>query len=84
MKHMKQRDAFDGMPKVMPKDYWQPEDIGLVEETDGFPLPPVDDEGKSLDYVWVPSQSLRTLSAACERMSYALVGAEVSFVQTHA
>lgn len=62
----------------MPKDYWQPEDIGHIEETEGFPLPPVDADGKNLDYVWVPSKSLRSLSAACKRMSEALVGGEVS------
>lgn len=61
----------------MPKDYWQPEDIGHIEETEGFPLPPVDADGKNLDYVWVPSKSLRALSAACKRMSAALVGGEV-------
>lgn len=62
----------------MPKDYWQPEDNGHIEETEGFPLPPVDADGKNLDYVWVPSKSLRALSAACKRMSEALVGGEVS------
>lgn len=61
----------------MPKDYWQPEDNGHIEETEGFPLPPVDADGKSLDYVWVPSKSLRALSAACKRLSEALVGGEV-------
>lgn len=61
----------------MPKDYWQPEDNGHIEETEGFPLPPVDADGKNLDYVWVPSKSLRALSAACKRMSEALVGGEV-------
>lgn len=62
----------------MPKDYWQPEDLGYIEETEGFPLPPVDAEGKSLDYMWVQSASLRALSAACKRMSSALGGGEVS------
>lgn len=63
--------------QVMPKDYWQPEDLGHIEETEGFPLPPVDAEGKYLDYVWLPSTSLRALSAACKRMSNTLVGGEV-------
>lgn len=67
----------DDHQKAMPKDYWQPEDVGRIEETEGFPLPPVDAEGKNLDYVWVPSKSLSALSAACKRMSGALVGAEV-------
>lgn len=62
----------------MPKDYWQPEDVGRIEETEGFPLPPVDAEGKTLDYVWIPSDSLRSLSTACERLSKALVEPEVS------
>lgn len=61
----------------MPKDYWQPEDIGQIEENEGFPLPPVDADGKNMDYIWVPSKSLRALSAACKRMSEALVGGEV-------
>ena len=61
----------------MPKDYWQPEDVGHVEETEGVPLPPVDDEGKPLEYVWVPSKSLTALSTACKRMSEALVEVEV-------
>lgn len=61
----------------MPKDYWQPEDNGYIEETEGFPLPPVDADGKNVNYVWVPSKSLRALSAACKRMSEALVGGEV-------
>eukprot|EP00903_Cladosiphon_okamuranus_P010377 g9816.t1 len=74
--------AITGFPNVrmpidpMPKDYWQPEDNGHIEETEGFPLPPVDADGKNLDYVWVPSKSLRALSAACKRMSEALVGGE--------
>eukprot|EP00752_Nemacystus_decipiens_P010334 g9206.t1 len=74
--------AITGFPTVrlpidpMPKDYWQPEDNGHIEETEGFPLPPVDADGKTLDYVWVPSKSLRALSAACKRMSEALVGGE--------
>lgn len=62
----------------MPKDYWQPEDVGHVEETKEFPLPPVDTEGKTLDYVWISSDSLRSLSAACDRLSTALVDPEVS------
>lgn len=67
----------------MPKDYWQLEDLGHIEETEGFPLPPVDAEGKPLEYVWVPSKSLRALSAACKRMSDALVGAEVKQERRH-
>ncbi|CAM9680697.1 unnamed protein product [Ectocarpus sp. 6 AP-2014] len=74
--------AILGFPTVrlpidpMPKDYWQPEDIGHIEENEGFPLPPVDADGKNMEYVWVPSKSLRALSAACKRMSEALVGGE--------
>ncbi|CAM9617948.1 unnamed protein product [Ectocarpus sp. 12 AP-2014] len=74
--------AILGFPTVrlpidpMPKDYWQPEDFGHIEENEGFPLPPVDAEGKNMDYVWVPSKSLRALSSACKRMSEALVGGE--------
>lgn len=67
----------------MPKDYWQPEDNGHIEETEGFPLPPVDIEGKNLEYVWVASQSLKALSAACKRMSDALVGGEVCAATRH-
>lgn len=63
--------------QVMPKDYWQPEDLGHIEETDGFPLPPTDEEGKALNYIWIPSDSLRALSGACKRMVDALSGAEV-------
>eukprot|EP00904_Undaria_pinnatifida_P010304 jgi/Undpi1/6403/HiC_scaffold_20.g08884.m1 len=74
--------AIEGFPRVrlpievMPKDYWQPEDVGHVQETEGFPLPPVDEEGKALEYVWVPSESLTALSTACKRMSEALVEVE--------
>ncbi|CAM9671003.1 unnamed protein product, partial [Discosporangium mesarthrocarpum] len=60
----------------MPKDYWQEEDTGHIKETEGFPLPPVDEEGKPLDYVWVPSTSLHSLTDACNRMSSALEAAE--------
>lgn len=66
----------------MPKDYWQPEDLGHIQETDGFPLPPTDEEGKTLDYIWIPSDSLRTLSGACKRMVNALSGAEVKKQRT--
>lgn len=61
----------------MPKDYWQPEDLGYIDETEGFPLPPSDEEGKPLDYIWISSRSLRTLAAACKRMADALTGSEV-------
>ncbi|CAM9642038.1 unnamed protein product [Choristocarpus tenellus] len=61
----------------MPKDYWKEEDTGHVEETEGFPLPPVDDEGKPLDYIWIQSKSFRELSAACKNMGAALTAAEV-------
>lgn len=62
---------------MIPKDYWQPEDVGFIEETDGYPLPPSDEGGRPLEYIWIPSKSLRELSTACKRMAEALVGGEV-------
>lgn len=50
-----------------PADYWGPEDLGSIEETAEYPLPP---EGG--DYVWIPSSILGTYREAALRAERAL------------
>jgi hypothetical protein len=57
----------------------QAQDCGHLQENEGLPLPPAE-AGR---YVWIPSQSLQSLSASIERITAALVststGAQARF-----
>mmetsp|Transcript_17727 Transcript_17727/g.41591 ORF Transcript_17727/g.41591 Transcript_17727/m.41591 type:complete len:537 (-) Transcript_17727:129-1739(-) len=56
-----------------PKDYWDLEqDVGHIEETEEFPLPPAESEV----YIWVPSPSLKSVRASYERLAAAQKGGE--------
>jgi len=57
------------------KEYWQEEDTGAIEETREWPLPP-EETGQ---YIWNPSDSLKLLRDACERLETALKGSEGCF-----
>ena len=54
-----------------PPDYWQPCDLGYMEETEEFPLPP---EGG--EYIWVPSAAYTRVRVCLERLKNCLVGIE--------
>lgn len=56
-----------------PADYWQPCDVGHIEETEEFPLPP---EGG--DYIWQPSAAHTRVKTSLDRLKKCLVGIENS------
>lgn len=56
-----------------PADYWQPCDIGHIQETTDFPLPP---EGG--EYIWEPSAAYTRVKNSLERLKASLVGIEDS------
>jgi len=56
-----------------PKDYWEEQDQGAIEDDyEDFPLPPPDTN----EYVWKPSKSLGLLRAAMEAIDAAMTEAE--------
>eukprot|EP00611_Tribonema_gayanum_P029528 TRINITY_DN7926_c0_g2_i1.p3 TRINITY_DN7926_c0_g2~~TRINITY_DN7926_c0_g2_i1.p3 ORF type:complete len:115 (+),score=59.53 TRINITY_DN7926_c0_g2_i1:2-346(+) len=46
--------------------------MGRVQETEGFPLPPKNEDGSDADYVWVPAPALQKLRAAHGRLELAV------------
>ena len=56
-----------------PVDYWQPCDVGHIEETADYPLPP---EGG--EYIWEPSAAHTRVRTSLERLKKCLVGIENS------
>lgn len=57
----------------LPVGYWQECDIGMIIETEGYPLPPVDNNG---EYQWQPSESYSNMKTAIERLRSSMQGAE--------
>ena len=53
--------------------YWEDCDVGKIEETDEYPLPPADNNG---EYNWIPSESFTLLKNAIETLRESLVGAD--------
>jgi hypothetical protein len=56
-----------------PADYWQPCDLGHIEESEEFPLPP---EGG--EYLWHPSDAHSRVKLSLDRLKKCLVGIENS------
>lgn len=71
--------AIAAMPSVRlpienpPPDYWTAEDTGKIEETEGYPAPPADNNG---EYKWQHAQTYIALTAAIERLSASYTGSE--------
>lgn len=76
------QEAIDNLPKpklplpdIAPKQaksYWNEEDIGHIEETENYPLPPPGNEG----YVWIKSESLQCLENALNDLRQSVKEAE--------
>mmetsp|Transcript_13271 Transcript_13271/g.17494 ORF Transcript_13271/g.17494 Transcript_13271/m.17494 type:complete len:529 (-) Transcript_13271:993-2579(-) len=66
--------SMGGFPEVRvpieeaPKDYYQPSDVGHIMVDDHYPLPPPD----TGEYVWIPSESLKSFRAAHDRLAAAV------------
>lgn len=86
---MKRLDAELGMSRALetvpevrlpidnpPIDYWQEDDKGHVVETENYPMPPLNEEGKPSDYVWEESKALLSLKAAYKQLQSSFTGAE--------
>ncbi len=55
-----------------PRNWWGADDIGRIEETEEYPLPPRDENGEKTNYIWIPSNSLQMLQAAMKRLNLAI------------
>ncbi len=58
--------------KKCPCNWWGTEDVGRIEETDDYPLPPRLENGEKGEYIWVPSNSLQKLQDATKRLELAI------------
>jgi hypothetical protein len=56
-----------------PIGYWTEDDLGKIQETEEFPLPPVSNNG---EYIWEHSQSFLKLSQAIDRLRECTSNAE--------
>lgn len=67
------KDAVDKVPSVrLPvtdmstkraREYWCPEDMGHIEETEEYPLPPPSDGS---EYIWIKSEALQSVEEAIQ------------------
>lgn len=71
--------AIAAMPSVRlpienpPEGYWTEDDTGTIEETEGYPAPPTDNNG---EYKWIPSKTFTALGAGIERLSASYTGSD--------
>eukprot|EP00957_Ditylum_brightwellii_P096808 7372125-Ditylum_brightwellii.AAC.1 len=73
-------------PNITPKEareYWQAEDLGHIEETEEYPLPPRqgdndNDNEEEAEYIWHESESLALLKVVITRLESSLQHAEQS------
>lgn len=56
-----------------PPDYWNEEDLGKIQETEEYPLPPASNNG---EYIWEHSQSFVKLSSSIDRLRQCTHSAE--------
>jgi hypothetical protein len=56
-----------------PPDYWSEEDLGRIQETEEYPLPPASNNG---EYIWEHSQSFLKLSSSIDRLRQCANSAE--------
>jgi len=59
-----------------PEDYWRDIDTGAIEQHEGYPLPPVGEDGTVGDYNWVPSVVYTQLKECIEALKGCTDGAE--------
>jgi len=60
-----------------PEDYWRPSDTGHVESSyEDYPLPPVDADGATLDYTWVPAETYLAMQRCIAALKGCTDGAE--------
>lgn len=60
-----------------PEDYWRPSDTGHVDSSyEGYPLPPVDADGATKDYTWVPSETYLAMQRCIAALKGCTDGAE--------
>jgi len=55
-------------PPPLPKDFWQPSDVGHILVDEHFPLLPPE----ATEYAWVPSEALKAFRGAHDRLAAAL------------
>lgn len=55
-----------------PEGYYTPQDVGKIQETEGFPLPPAE----TGEYVWIPAENLTKFIEAIQRLKAVFQGAE--------
>ncbi len=55
-----------------PSNWWGTDDIGRIEETEDYPLPPRLEDGERGEYIWVPSNSLQKLQRTMKRLELAI------------
>lgn len=56
-----------------PPDYWGEDDLGKIQETEEYPLPPASNNG---EYIWEHSQSFIKLSTSIDRLRECTSNAE--------
>jgi len=57
---------------LVPEGWWGEKDVGKIEETEGYPLPPAD----TGEYVWLPAESFSALGKAILQLKSSYEGAE--------
>jgi hypothetical protein len=61
------------LPMENPPDgYYTEQDVGKIQETDGYPLPPAD----TGEYVWIPAENLTKFVEAIQRLKTVFQGAD--------
>ena len=55
-----------------PEGYYTEKDLGKVQETEGYPLPPAD----TGEYVWIPAESFTSFQDAINKLRAVVQGAE--------
>jgi hypothetical protein len=62
-----------GPDNPLPEGYWAPREIGHIEETEGYPLPPADNNG---EYKWIHAEAYTALGLAIDLLKASYNGAE--------
>lgn len=68
---VKSKEHPEGVVPEVPEGYWQPSDLGHIEETSEYPKPPAEINGEpntTGDYIWIPSEGFTKLVRAIDLM----------------
>merc|ERR1711991_158777 len=68
---VKSKEHPEGIVPEVPEGYWQPSDLGHIEETAEYPKPPAEIDGApntTGEYIWVPSEGYTKLLRAIDLM----------------